>query len=274
MNHRKEFEMKKRISLIQMDVQRGEPDINYAHAVDLMERAMKDEPDILVLPEAVNVGFFPTPAERLAALADTEGVRTREIFGAFAAAHGVNIVAGSCAVKENEKIYNRSYVFDRKGEVIAHYDKVHGFSPAGEQNYFTGGNCTVHFALDGIPCSMVICYDIRFPELVRREVLEGVDLFFLPAAWPIERKDHWILLSRARAVENQMYLCAVNECGRTRRTKYGGHSLLISPWGEELCHLGEEEEIAMGEVDTEVLAEIRQRINVFHDRRPDVDYVK
>lgn len=265
--------MKKKISLIQMDVHRSEPDWNYPHAVDLMERAMEAGPDILVLPEALNVGFFPTPAERLAELADADGTRTREVFGEFAAKHQVNIVAGSVAVREAGRIYNRSYVFDRTGRVIAWYDKVHGFSPAGEQNYFTGGDRTVHFALDGIPCSMVICYDIRFPELVRREVLQGVDLFFLPAAWPIERKDHWILLSKARAVENQMYLCAVNECGRTRRTKYGGHSLFLSPWGEELCHLGEEEEIGTAEMDTDLLADIRQRINVFHDRRPEVDYV-
>ncbi len=77
-------------------------------------------------------------------------------------------------------------------------------------------------------------------------------------------------LAKARAIENQMYFCAVNECGRAGETKYGGHSLLFSPWGEELLHLGEEEEIRTGMIDTDVIAGIRESINVFRDRRPEL----
>lgn len=265
--------MKKKISLIQMDVKLGEPETNFAHALALLEEAVKDGPDILVLPETVNVGFFPTPAERLAALADEDGARTREVFGAFAKEHGVNLAAGSSAVKENGKIYNRAYVFDREGNVAASYDKIHGFSPSGEPEYFEGGDHTVHFALDGIPCSLAVCYDVRFPELIRTEALQGVDLFFLPAAWPLARKDHWVTLAKARAIENQMYVCAVNECGLAGDTKYAGHSLLLSPWGEELCHLGENEEIRSGVIDTDVIAGIRSGINVFRDRRPELYHI-
>lgn len=262
--------MKKKISLIQMDVRLGEPEANFAHAEALMEEALADGPDILVLPETVNVGFFPTPAEKLAALADEEGWRTKEVFGNFAKVHGVHIVAGSSAVKEDGRIYNRAYVFGRDGALLASYDKIHGFSPSGEPDYFTGGDHTVHFALDGISCSMAVCYDVRFPELIRTETLAGVDLFFLPAAWPIARKEHWVTLAKARAIENQMYLCAVNECGLAGSTKNAGHSLLLSPWGEELLHLGEEEEIKTGTIDTNVIAGIRESINVFRDRRPEL----
>ena len=265
--------MKKKISLIQMNVRLGEPEANFAHAAALMEEAMKEAPDILVLPETVNVGFFPTSAERLAALADEGGARTQEVFGRFAKEHGVNIVAGSSAVKEGGVIYNRAYVFDRSGAIIASYDKVHGFSPSGEPDYFKGGDHTVHFTLDGIPCSMAVCYDVRFPELIRTEALAGVDLFFLPAAWPIARKEHWVTLAKARAIENQMYLCAVNECGWAGETKYAGHSLLLSPWGEELLHLGESEEVRTGTIDTDVIAGIRESINVFRDRRPEMYHV-
>lgn len=262
--------MKKKISLVQMDVRLGEPEANFSHAVALLEEALRDSPDILVLPETVNVGFFPTPASRLAELADENGKRTKEIFGGFARAHGVNLVAGSSAVKENGIIYNRAYVFDRTGNVVASYDKIHGFSPSGEPEYFKGGDHTVHFSLDGIACSMAVCYDVRFPELIRTEALEGADLFFLPAAWPLVRKEHWVTLVKARAIENQMYVCAVNECGMAGETKNGGHSLLVSPWGEELCHLGEEEAIGQGVIDMSVIAGIREGINVFRDRRPEL----
>lgn len=262
--------MKKKIALIQMDVALGKPRENYNHAVSLMEKAMAAAPDILVLPETLNVGFFPEPARQLAALADPNGAETKAVFSSFAKTHGVNIVAGSAAVLEEGKVYNRSYVFDRGGHVVASYDKIHGFSPMGETAYFEGGSHAVHFELDGIPSSMAICYDVRFPELIRTEALEGVDLFFLPAAWPLVRKEHWIILSKARAIENQMYFCAVNECGTAGTTKFGGHSLLLSPWGEKICHLGEEEEIQVGEIDLDVIKEIREGINVFRDRRPEL----
>lgn len=262
--------MKKKIGLIQMSVSIGEVEENYNHAVALMEKAMEKEPDILVLPETLNTGFFPQPAEQLHKLADADGVKTQAVFSAFAKKHGVNIVAGSVAVLEKGFVYNRSYVFDRDGHVVSSYDKIHGFSPMGETSYFKGGDHTVHFRLDGIPSSMAICYDIRFPELIRTEALQGVDLFFLPAAWPLVRKEHWVTLAKARAIENQMYFCAVNECGIAGKTQFGGNSLLLSPWGEELCHLGEEESIGIGEIDLDVIQEIRESINVFHDRRPEI----
>lgn len=262
--------MKKKIGLIQMDVALGEPAENYNHAVALMERAMESGPDILVLPETLNTGFFPQPAGRLHELADADGTATQAVFSAFARKHAVNIVAGSAAVLEKGAVYNRSYVFGRDGHVAASYDKIHGFSPMGETDYFKGGNHTVHFELDGIPCSMAICYDVRFPELIRTEALQGVDLFFLPAAWPLARKEHWVTLSKARAIENQMYFCAVNESGMAGKTKFGGNSMLLSPWGEEICHLGESEEIRTGEIDLDVIREIREGINVFRDRRPEL----
>lgn len=141
--------------------------------------------------------------------------------------------------------------------------------------YFKGGDHAVSFALDDISCSMVICYDIRFPELVRRSVLEGkADLFFIPAAWPKARLFHWTLLGQARAVENQIYLCAVNQGGISGRTEYAGNSVLLDPWGNDVCRLGTEEGIAFGEIDTDILQQIRDTIHVFRDRRPEIDVVR
>ena len=96
--------MKKRISLIQMASLLGEPETNYAIAVSLMEKAMIENPDIMVLPETLNVGFFPK--DKLGELADNNGVKTKQVFGSFAKKHNVNIVAGSVANKKDDKIYN------------------------------------------------------------------------------------------------------------------------------------------------------------------------
>ena len=265
--------MKEKISLIQMDVELSNPAGNYEKAVKLMELALKDDPDILVLPETLNTGFFPSPDSLLRSESDEGGAKTQKIFGGFAKKHKVNIVAGSVSVLENGSVFNRSYVFKRKGEVAATYDKIHGFSPMGETKSYAGGTSIVYFELDGIPCSMAICYDVRFCELIRTEALQGVSLFFLPAAWPLVRKEHWITLCKARAIENQMFFCAVNECGIAGNTQFGGNSMLLSPLGEEICHLGEKEQVITATIDTDVITNIRESINVFRDRRPELYHI-
>ena len=259
--------MKRRISLIQMDVAFGKPEENFNRVVELMKQAMTENPDILVLPETLNVGFFPK--DDLHALADVDGKKTKEVFGAFAREHNVNIVAGSVANQKGEYIYNTSYVFNREGNIVCEYDKMHGFTLADEHHYFKGGDSIKNFALDGLKCSCVICYDVRFPELIRTATVRGVDLLFIPAQWPLVRKHHWVTLVTARAIENQMFVCAVNACGYAGATKYGGNSLLVNPWGEDICHLGTEEEMQTGEIDMDMIQGIRESINIFRDRKPE-----
>ena len=162
--------MKKKIALIQMQAVLADVETNYRHAEELMEQAMEGNPDILVLPETWNTGFYVS--RKLKSIADEGGKRTETFLSSFAKKHHVNVVGGSAAVLCGDDVYNRSFVFDREGRKIAEYDKVHGFSYAYEPMYFKGGDHAVSFVLDDISCSMVICYDIRFPELVRRSVLE------------------------------------------------------------------------------------------------------
>ena len=259
--------MKKKIGRVQMAPVLGEPRKNFARALGLLEKALAEQPDILVLPETFNVGFFPK--ENLRNLADPDGAETKALLGDFARRNRVNIVGGSVAALKAGKVYNTAYVFDRDGNCVCEYDKIHGFSPAGEQTYFSGGEKTASFALDGIPCSVIICYDVRFAELVRTVALQGAELLFVPAEWPLARKSHWEILNKARAIENQFFVCAVNGSGYAGETKFGGNSLLIDPWGEEILHLGETEETAAGEADFSVIRDIRSRINVFRDRRPE-----
>ncbi len=259
--------MEKTIALVQMAPVLGQPQENFVRAERLLAEAMRAKPDIIVLPETFNVGFFPQ--ENLAALADKEGAQTKALLGGFAGRHGVNIVGGSVATLKQGAVYNTSYIFDRTGACVAEYDKIHGFSPAGEQRYFKGGDKTVQFVLDGVRCSVIICYDVRFLELVRTIALQGTELLFVPAQWPLARKLHWEILNKARAIENQFYVCAVNGCGYAGETKFGGHSLLVSPLGDELVHMGEAEAIAVGTADFSIIQTIRETINVFRDRRPE-----
>lgn len=257
-----------KISCIQMDMRLGEVDYNFAHAQAMVRAAVeRDRSDVVVLPETWNTGFFPA---NLAACADEDGQRVRAAFSALARELDVNIVAGSVANRRADGFYNTAYVFDRTGACVAQYDKTHLFTPMGEQDAFRRGEHTCRFQLDGKSCALIICYDIRFPELTRTMTVQGVDLLFVVSQWPDKRAMHLDTLSRARAIENQMFLALCNSCGRAGETRYAGHSALIDPWGEYLAQAGTGEETITAELDFSVIDGIRSSINVFRDRRPEL----
>ena len=122
-----------KISCLQMNMKLGCPEENFAHAEQLICNAMKDNPDVLVLPETWNTGFFPK--ENLAELSCKDGDEVKSCIGGLAKQYGVNIVAGSVSNVRIGKVFNTAMVFDRDGECIAEYDKTHLFTPMGEHDY-------------------------------------------------------------------------------------------------------------------------------------------
>lgn len=257
-----------KVSCLQMNMTFSAPDENFAHAAQLIEKAMKDQPDVLVLPETWNTGFFPKT--QLKELSDQDGSRTKAEIGALAAKHNVNIIAGSVSNVRNETVFNTAYVFNREGECIASYDKTHLFTPMGEDDYFTPGDHFCRFQLDGVSCGLIICYDIRFPELTRSLTVSGLDMLFVVSQWPKVRTFHLRSLTTARAIENQMFVVCCNSCGIAGETVYGGNSAVIDPWGETIALAGETEEILSAQCDLQILESIRSTIPVFRDRRPEL----
>ncbi|HPK17104.1 MAG TPA: nitrilase-related carbon-nitrogen hydrolase, partial [Clostridia bacterium] len=180
---------------------------------------------------------------------------------------GFNIVAGSVANRRDGRLYNTAYVFDRAGDCVASYDKTHLFSPMGEDAAFARGGRLARFALDGARCSLVICYDLRFPELIRTLALDGLDILFVVSQWPERRIAHLSALARARAIENQAFVALCNSCGEAFGTKYGGRSAVVGPWGEILAEAAGEEETIAAQIDLAALEGVRASIPVFRDRR-------
>jgi predicted amidohydrolase len=183
---------------------------------------------------------------------------------------GVTIIAGSLPLRHAGKVYNSAVVIDHQGQVAAHYDKIHLFSMTGEERFFAPGSARTIFSLGDTTAGLAICYDLRFPELFRALTLDGAQIIFLPAVWPLARKDHWHTLIRARAIENQVYFCAVNCVGHYRGSDFYGHSLLVGPSGETIAGGGAEEAIVYGEFNQDVVTACRQKMQVWHDRRPEV----
>ena len=257
-----------KVSCLQMNMCLGFPDENFAHANDLIHAAMVAKPDVLVLPETWNTGFFPK--EELLQLSDRDGEMVKARIGALAEQHHVNIVAGSVSNVRNGKVFNTAMVFDRSGACVASYDKTHLFSPMGENDYYTPGDHLCTFSLDGIRCGLVICYDIRFPELVRSLALQGIDVLFVVSQWPKERISHLRSLTTARAIENQMFVVCCNSCGTYGQTVYGGSSAIIDPWGETIALAGQTQQLLTADCDLQILENIRSTIPVFRDRRPEL----
>jgi len=255
-----------KIACIQMNMAFAKPDENFVKAQDLVRQAASDGADTVVLPETWNTGFFPR--EKLEELSDRDCQRTVSVFSALAKELNVNIVAGSVTNVKDDGVYNTCCVFDRTGKLLAKYDKAHLFSPMEEDKFFQKGKGVCIFELDGVRCGVIICYDVRFPEIVRTMTVKGVDIMFMVSQWPLVRVPHLDALTKARAIENQMFMVCCNSAGAAGETQYGGASSITDPWGEVIAHAsGHGQEIISAECDTSILDEIRSSINVFRDRR-------
>ena len=139
-----------------------------------------------------------------------------------------------------------------------------------EDRFFRKGDHISTFTLDGIRCGVIICYDVRFPELTRTMTVKGLDMLFMVSQWPLVRTAHLDALTKARAIENQMFVVCCNSAGQAPGTVYAGNSSVNDPWGVTLAHAGEREEILYAGLDPSILEGIRKSINVFADRRPEI----
>lgn len=242
---------------------------NYKKVEKLVSDTAKNEnSDLILLPETWSTGFFPR--ENLETYCENDCDRVKSVFSKLARDYGVNIAAGSVANIKNGRIFNTACVFDRDGKQVAEYDKTHLFTPMDEHKYFEFGEHVVTFALDGIRCGIVICYDIRFGELIRTLALQGIELLIMVSQWPDKRVNHLQVLTQARAIENQMFVACCNSCGTAGETVFGGSSQIIDPWGNVLVRAGEKEEVITADCDFDKIKEIRNSINVFHDRRTEI----
>lgn len=256
-----------KITLIQLNIVFGDPEKNYLRAENFIQKAMKENPDVIMLPELWTTGYDLT---RLSETADKEAERTKRFAGHLAKTNHVTIIAGSIARQSASQVTNTMLVINREGDSIKEYSKIHLFRLMNEDKFLKAGDGDGLFDLDGIPAAGFICYDIRFPEWIRKHVLAGARLLFIPAEWPKPRLDHWRTLLTCRAIENQAFVVACNRAGSDPDNVFAGHSMVISPWGEILAEAGEEETMLTADVDIASIDTVRSRIPVFEDRRPEL----
>ena len=247
-----------RISIAQFKSELGAVEENFSTAARLIETAQNS--DVIILPELWTTGYYPTPVENFA---DKDGERTKEFLCAAAQKFNVNIIGGSVIVSSGGKIFNRCHVVNRRGELAATYDKTHLFSFAKEDEVFCAGDKISTFELDGIKCGVAICYDLRFPEFFRKIALAGAEIIFIPAAWSLKRLTPRRILTKARAIENQIFVVFANS---------SGVSEIVNPRGEILAESGRGEEILTAEINLRERTEIICAMNLLGDRNLNTDF--
>jgi omega-amidase len=234
-------------------------------ATRMVEEAARGGASLICFPEQFLTGWCPNvPNESGESL---EG-RSVAAFRKMAQQNGIAVV-GSFVERSNGRPKNTAVALDACGELLATYAKIHLFSPAGEEGYYSPGDRTATFTIDGVRFGLSICYDLRFPELFRIYGLIGAECVLVPAAWPCCRMHHWEILLAARALENQYYVAGVNTPGAPDGAYCGG-SLVSGPDGDVLGRCGTGEEVLTVSLDLKAVREARRRIPSLSDRRGDL----
>lgn len=259
--------MQLHIALGQMDVQLGQVQANLATVQRLTAVAADQGCDLLLLPELWSTGYdlenksryaTPTDAGMFAELAQ------------LAAQHQIAIVGSCLADLGHGRVGNTAVYFDKTGRSLGEYSKTHLFRLMAEEQYLVAGHGRTLIQTEWGLAGLAICYDLRFPELFRAYALAGANMILLPAEWPHPRLAHWRTLLQARAIENQLFVVACNRVGESKNSRFFGHSCIIDPWGEMVVEGNEEAGLLTAVVDLDRVADIRAKIPVFADRRPDI----
>jgi deaminated glutathione amidase len=264
-----------RVAAVQLNSSTDKGD-NLERAERLVARAASTGADLVLLPEKWNA---LGSTETLVANAEPlDGGETVAAMAGWAARHGITLVGGSITERREgrEKLSNTSCVFDPSGELVAVYRKIHMFDvDVGGHSYRESdaeepGDETVVCDVEGWKLGLSVCYDLRFPELYRILAVEGAEVVTVPAAFTLYTgKDHWELLLRARAVENQCFVVAANEWGVLEGGKAAyGRSMIVDPWGVVLAQAPDEDTVVSAELDRARLQRVRESLPSLASRRP------
>lgn len=233
--------------------------------------------DLLVLPEMVDTGYDMSAIRNHAGT--WEGPLMSRLREAAREA-GIHVICGvSERIQEpagpnqadTKCIYNAAVVLSPGGQIAGRYHKTHLFSLVKEDEHLAPGEFLTIVPIGGFQVGIIICYDIRFPELARSLALEGMDALVVISAWPAARIAHLKALTVARAIENQVYVVLANRIGTDDSLAFGGCSRIVAPDGAILCEAGETgAESISALIDAEVLIRVRDSMAIYDDRRPDL----
>lgn len=253
---------------IQMDVVIGNRAANLAKALRMTEHAIGQGAELIVLPEVFSTGFC---YDNIAEMAERYPYPSLGPFIELSATHDC-IITGSiigCKEREGKHFENVGFCLSG-GEIRGTYSKTHPFKK--ENAYFSRGEsiCVIAVPEKNLTIGLEICYELRFPEVARKLVLQGADILITVAQFPDPGGGQWKMLSRSRAIENQLPHIVCNRTGHDGDTSFFGNSMIIDARGDVVAAAGREETVLVGETDLALSSEMRSLIPVFGDRREEL----
>ena len=248
---------------LQFDVKSGNIDSNLSRVEEGLAEitaSHTQSPGMIVLPELWATGFayekLPALSERIPALLDK--------LQTLSAKYQIYI-AGSLPEYSEQSFYNTLFITG-PGGIAGTYRKQRLFQPMQEDVFFTPGEKPCPIETDLGPVGALVCYDLRFPELLRKQASPGTKLLVVSAQWPAARIDNWRILVQARAIENQIFVIAANRCGTTDDTPFGGHSMIVGPDGSILLEAEEDEKFTGSIIDLESVSAARSLFSTIPNR--------
>ena len=265
-----------RVAAVQLN-SNGDKARNLAVAERLVRAAAADGAELVALPEKWNL---LASGEEMAASAEALDGPSLAAARSWARELGIHLLAGSIAergAEPGEKAFNTSVLIGPGGEDLAAYRKIHMFDvEAGgvvyrESEHEQAGEEIVAATVDGLEIGLTVCYDLRFPELHRILAVRGARLLVVPSAFTAATgRDHWEVLLRARAIENQVFVLAPNQVGEAppHYSSYG-HSAIVDPWGAVLAIAPDEECFVPADLDFAAQEQTREQLPSLANRRPE-----
>lgn len=249
-----------RVYLYQMDMEWESKEQNFNRVRSFLDQAKVEADSLVVLPEMFATGFS-MDAKKISEPSDGP---TTSFLRQMCRDYHVWIIAG-LAVQSNDVRYNQAIIISPEGDIKGRYNKNYPFSFANEDRHYKAGDNLELVSINGFNVSPIICYDLRFPELFRKGVQQGAELFVVIANWPARRVDHWTTLIQARAIENQAWVIGLNRAGSDPDHTYPGRSLIVDPHGVTRLQFGHLEDIQSMKLDHSLLKDWRESFPALND---------
>ncbi|MEY4031296.1 MAG: hypothetical protein RL573_207 [Actinomycetota bacterium] len=250
-----------RVAAVQHDIVWADRDANFAALSPLIREAAANGARLVVLTEMFSTGFVVDRDD----IGEPAGGPSSAFLSSMATELGI-WVCGSCPeVADGDPRPYNSFVVAAPDGTQHRYSKIHPFTYGGEDRHFRAGDSHVTIDVEGIRTSLFVCYDLRFADEFWA-LAQRTDLYLVPANWPVSRREHWMSLLRARAIENQAWVVGVNRVGSGGKLDYVGDSRIIDPLGNETV-AGDGQCIVYADVTAESVAQTRERFPFLQDRR-------
>lgn len=260
------------VSVVQMDVATSKPEENLEKGESYIAEAARRGSDLVCFPEMWTTGFNWANNRRMA----REHKKVIDRVAGMAKQYGIWINGSMLTPAGEGDVSNTSILFDPEGGRAGTYSKAHLFSMLHEDEHVEAGNSLCVVDTPWGRTGLTVCYDIRFPELFRTYALMDAKIILSPMAFPYPRVQHWKVLVRARAIENQLFMVGPNQVGSEDfgpdgTVTYFGDSVVIDPWGQTVIEASETGEMLLTtRMDVGMVDEVRGKMNVLGDRRPDL----